>query len=55
VIIVGLILLTAGIGVLLAMVIHVLPASLWISLAGYAATITGVFLAGLQIAARYRP
>jgi hypothetical protein len=50
----GLALLIAGLGVLLAMVVHLLPASLWLSLAGYAATIAGVFLVGLRIAARYR-
>ena len=53
-IVLGFALLTAGLGALFAMVIHVLPASLWVSLAAYAASFSGVFLAGFEVAARWR-
>ncbi len=51
-ILLGLSMLAAGLGTLFAMVIQVLPADLWLSLAAYGASFTGVFLAGFTIAAR---
>jgi len=46
--------LAGGLATLLAMVIDVLPASLWLALTAYAATFSGVFLAGFRLAARLR-
>jgi len=53
-ILVGLGLLAVGLGTLFAMVIHLLPANLWLSLAAYVATFTGLFVATLKLAARWR-
>jgi len=54
VITVGLVMLVGGLGILFAMVVQVLPASLWLSLAAYAASFSGAFLAGFEFAARQR-
>jgi len=50
----GLVLMVAGLGILFAMVIGLMTATLWLSLAAYAASFTGVFIAGLQLASRWR-
>jgi len=48
----GLVMLAGGLGALFAMVIQILPESLWLALGAYAASFSGVFLAGLALAAR---
>jgi len=53
-ILLGLGMLVVGLVTLFAMVIDLLAASLWLSLAAYAASFSGVFLAGLELAARRR-
>ena len=50
----GLGLLVLGLGVLFAMVIQVLPSTLWLALLAYAAAFSGLFMAVLTIAARFR-
>ncbi len=50
----GLILGVLGLGTLFAMVIDLLSTSLWLALLAYAASFSGVFLAGFELAARRR-
>ena len=52
------VLLVAGLSInmltLFAMVLQLVPASLWLSLAAYAASFSGAFVAGFLLAARLR-
>jgi zinc transporter ZupT len=48
----GLVMLTAGLAMLFAMVIQTLPASFGLALLAYAASFSGVLLAGFAFAAR---
>jgi zinc transporter ZupT len=48
----GLVMLTAGLATLFAMVIQSLPASFGVALLAYAASFSGVLLAGFAFAAR---
>lgn len=50
----GLGMLAAGLATLFAMVLQLVPASLWLSLAAYAASFSGAFVAGFLLAARLR-
>jgi hypothetical protein len=50
----GLGLLMVGLGLLFAMVIQLLPSILWLALLAYAMAFSGLFMAVLQIAARFR-
>jgi hypothetical protein len=53
-IVAGMAMFVVGLGMLFAMVLQLMPASLWLSLAAYAASFSGVFIAGLELAARLR-
>jgi hypothetical protein len=50
----GLVMLVAGLGTLFAMLLQLLPVSLWLSLIAYAASIGGMLLAAFRLAARLR-
>jgi membrane protein implicated in regulation of membrane protease activity len=51
---VGLVLLVTGLGALFAMLLQLLPTSLWLAFTAYAASMGGVLLAAFQLAARLR-